>query len=354
MARIKTRILIISDTHGHTPASSRASADLSPTSDFAVAVTGYRLPLPAADVVLHCGDLTTRSTPPELSRTLNMLRGLRAPLKIIIPGNHDRLLDAAFWHDDAGGYNDPEYHTEALELLRAAEEDDGIVYIGGHSEGAHTFPLANGAVLRLYASPWTPEYGVWGFQYRPEDGHAFDIPAGIDIAMTHGPPRDVLDLAGFALPQFNMQPTPAGCPDLFAAVARARPRVHCFGHIHEAWGAYLARWKTGDHAPGPATAEQAIDAARSRSIVALADIKPMTHLHPPATPAQVEQLMDWSAKMGVSIDWEKETGAADEDGRVGGEHTLFVNAAIEGYRQEPSQLPFIVDMLLDEVPPSSS
>lgn len=347
MARIKTRILILSDTHGHSPATTRAEDDLSPTSDFCLATTGYREPLPSADVALHCGDLTTRTTPWEFRRTVAMLRGLRAPLKIVIPGNHDRALDEAFWtssQKNSSGYvmgKDPEYRREALELLEEAKTD-GVVYIG--EEGVYSFPLANGAVLRIYASPWTPEYGIWGFQYSPETGHDFQIPAGIDVAMTHGPPRDVLDLAGFALPQYSMRQEHAGCPDLFAAVARARPRVHCFGHIHEAWGAYLARWRADAKAAEEhATAGTAIDAAASRSILRLQDVKPMTVLDPPATEAQAKRLMEWSTQMGVHIDLEEARGEGH-----GGEDTLFLNAAIEGHRQEPSQLPFIIDMLLDK------
>ncbi|TQV93430.1 hypothetical protein V2A60_010163 [Cordyceps javanica] len=403
MARIKTRILILSDTHGHLPSRASAADELTAASDFSVAVTGYRLPLPAADVALHCGDLTTRSTPDELRRTLSVLRGLRAPLKVVIPGNHDRLLDAAHWSRDDGygyGYRDPEYRTEALELLEDAKAD-GVVYLGGDGGGgAHEFRLANGALLRLYASPWTPEYGVWGFQYPPEDGHDFRIPAGVDVAMTHGPPRGVLDLAGFALPAYGLEPSRAGCGHLLAAVARARPRLHCFGHIHEAWGAYLARWKpatttttaaaeddehddaetaarhntttttnnnttTTSTTMSTVTAENAIDAAASRSIVALQEIKPMTFLDPPATPAQAARLMDWSAQMGVHIDWEAEESKAREGQQAGQEekeeeeegkrqYTLFVNAAIQGFREKPSQLPYIVDMLLDEAPPSET
>ncbi|OAA75398.1 Metallophosphoesterase [Akanthomyces lecanii RCEF 1005] len=347
MARIKTRILILSDTHGHSPVSTRAEDDLSLTSDFCLATTGYREPLPSADVALHCGDLTTRTTPWEFRRTVAMLRSLRASLKIVIPGNHDRALDEAFWtstQDSGNGYvmtKDPEYRTEALELLEEAKKD-GVVYIG--KEGEYSFPLANGAVLRIYASPWTPEYGTWGFQYSPETGHDFHIPAGIDIAMTHGPPRDVLDLAGFNLPQYNMQLEHAGCPDLFTAVARARPRIHCFGHIHEAWGAYLARWRADTKTTEKhTTVEKAIDAVASRSIVRLQDIKPMTVLDPPATEEQAKQLMEWSRQMGVHINLEEARGEGHEV-----EDTLFLNAAIEGHRQKPSQLPFIIDMLLDK------
>lgn len=42
----------------------------------------------------------------------------------------------------------------------------------------------------------------------------------------------------------------AGCPQLLRALDRVRPRLHCFGHIHEAWGAERVRWKDGSGALG--------------------------------------------------------------------------------------------------------
>ncbi|KAM3503250.1 hypothetical protein MY11210_008785 [Beauveria gryllotalpidicola] len=95
MSRIRTRILILSDTQALPFTTSAVDLDLS--SDFAVATTGYHSPLPSADVALHCGNLTRNSTTREFRTTLKMLRGLRAPLKMIMPGNHDRVLDEVWW-----------------------------------------------------------------------------------------------------------------------------------------------------------------------------------------------------------------------------------------------------------------
>ncbi|KAI0133555.1 hypothetical protein BJ170DRAFT_606663 [Xylariales sp. AK1849] len=35
----------------------------------------------------------------------------------------------------------------------------------------------------------------------------------------------------------------AGCPHLFGAIRRAKPLLHCFGHIHEGWGSKLVTWR---------------------------------------------------------------------------------------------------------------
>lgn len=52
--------------------------------------------------------------------------------------------------------------------------------------------------------------------------------------MTHGPPQNILDecMNGFA-----------GCKNLLRAVSRCKPRMHCFGHIHEGHGASKIEWK---------------------------------------------------------------------------------------------------------------
>jgi len=53
--------------------------------------------------------------------------------------------------------------------------------------------------------------------------------------MTHGPPKGVLDLV--------RNGETAGCENLMRAVSRARPKLYCFGHIHEAYGSTLVTWK---------------------------------------------------------------------------------------------------------------
>jgi Icc-related predicted phosphoesterase len=54
------------------------------------------------------------------------------------------------------------------------------------------------------------------------------IPAGVDVLITHGPPEGILDR--------THRGDFAGCRDLLACVYGVRPRLHVFGHIHEAAG----------------------------------------------------------------------------------------------------------------------
>jgi predicted phosphodiesterase len=136
---IKTRILIISDTH---------STPLAPASSS----QPFRQPLPSADVLIHCGDLTMEGLTSEYRKTLDMLASIDAPVKLIIAGNHDRTLDKtwakthekSFW-----GKKWEEVYEEAREMWfgkegRAVKE--GVTML---EEGVHELELRNGAVLKV-------------------------------------------------------------------------------------------------------------------------------------------------------------------------------------------------------------
>lgn len=129
---------------------------------------------------------------------------------------------------------------EARRLLDGARKD-GIFYL---EEGTHTFSLANGARLVVFASPATPAFGSFGFQYTPEEGHVFDIPREADVVISHGPPRHVLDVS-------RLTRQSCGSVELWDAIQKARPKLNVFGHIHEAWGAAVVRWPSSQPKNSP-------------------------------------------------------------------------------------------------------
>lgn len=220
-SQIKARCLIISNTRGLQLANP-PQADL--------------------DVVIHCGDLTEHSILAEFRETIHLLRGIRAPLKLVIAGNHDFSLDdAAFTRkiEEARRMSDENIDASlesdygakgAARRLWDEVANEGIILL---DEGTHHFTLQNGALLKVYASPYTPSADEWGFQYA--GAHDFNIEDDVDIAITHGPPRGIMDMTA--------EKKRIGCPMLFRAIARARPRIHCFGHVHNGWGARLATWR---------------------------------------------------------------------------------------------------------------
>lgn len=54
------------------------------------------------------------------------------------------------------------------------------------------------------------------------------IPEGIDILVTHGPPFGILDEVPDGLR--------VGCRDLLDRVVEVKPKIHAFGHIHHSHG----------------------------------------------------------------------------------------------------------------------
>ncbi|KAJ4326310.1 hypothetical protein N0V84_003176 [Fusarium piperis] len=318
---IKTRFLILSDTHGL-----RFQED--------------RRPHELVDVAIHCGDITDDSKLHDFKQTIELLKEIDAPLKIVIAGNHDFSLD------------DLAFEQKIVEASRLAQEDleDSIKTEYGDygdarrlfdehedtwflEEGSHQFALANGALLRVYASPYTPTTGNssdWGFQYS--GAHDFAIEKGTDIVVTHGPPHGIMDM--------TTERQRIGCPRLFAAVARAQPRLHCFGHVHSSWGAKLVAWRpTISDKPSHFSD---VDNDKSVVIESLARLKG----------AKFESAEDKKSRQDAAERYRLQrccrTSHCDGDDRcLGPRETLFVNAAVMGPDEELSQYPWLVDIELE-------
>jgi Calcineurin-like phosphoesterase len=319
MSTVRTRVLIISDTHG---------------------MELREKPLMSVDVAIHCGDLTNGSKLEEFRTAIRLIKAINAPLKLVIAGNHDFTLDTpAFERKVAEAIpaldsdlvaKEYGFYGNARQLLEDARHA-GIIFL---DEGNHQFKLTNGALLKVYASPWTPALGAWGFQYPPSKGHNFSVDGRTDIVITHGPPKGIMD--------FTLAKERAGCPVLFWAIARARPAIHCFGHIHEGWGAKLVAWRPGVGELGEPNHFNAIDNDRSVVIETLAGI----------TPSRFDTPGDLREKQ-INVDrYSQERCCAtshctgDEHPIRKGEYTLFVNAALEGDGGLLTQKPFLVEIEL--------
>ncbi|KAJ7512429.1 Metallo-dependent phosphatase-like protein, partial [Mycena galericulata] len=218
-----TRFVLLSDTHARTCS------------------------VPDGDVLLHAGDLTEHGTLKELETTIDWLSGLPHRIKIIIAGNHDSAIHREWYeanwkeifrHRSKDG---PESAAAVLELLKGPRAiAANIVYLENEE---YKFQVRDGGKeWSVYGSPWSPNFGVWAFGCEREDGESLvsSFPE-TDILMTHGPPRNILDFT-------NMKDR-AGCDDLAARVQELKPKLHVFGHIHEAHGAYIPAYQ------GTATAE---------------------------------------------------------------------------------------------------
>lgn len=160
--------------------------------------------VPEGDVFLHAGDFTMQGREKEVRAFADFLRALPHRHKIVIAGNHDLTFESS-----------PSQARSWLGETCTYLECSGV-RVGG---------------LHFWGSPHTPRFFDWAFNV--DRGPAIArvwarIPADVDVLVTHGPPRGVLDGVS--------RGTNEGCDDLMAAIARVRPRVHVFGHIHEAAG----------------------------------------------------------------------------------------------------------------------
>jgi Icc-related predicted phosphoesterase len=300
---VKTSFLIMADSHGHQLLSGPLTEHI--------------------DVAIHCGDLTDESKIEEFQKTLQYLQELEADLKLVIAGNHDFTTDVPAFEKlvaNAKQPLEPELvrktygdYGEIRKLLSANAEAANIIFL---DEGSYEFRLRNGAILRVYASPFTPSLsGDWGFQYHPNEGHNFEIPETVDIVITHSPPKGILDYTDGRR---------AGCPSLFQAVARARPRLHCFGHIHEGWGGKLVSWRR--NIPSNSVPSHFTHIDNSKSIV-------LSNISQLETARRTSDLTYFSADCDIT--------ASDSQ-------TLFVNAALQG-TSGFTQIPWIVNIPLPRV-----
>lgn len=183
--------------------------------------------MPEADLLLHTGDLTNNGSMAELQDVNDWFGRIkhRFAYIVVIAGNHDV-------HGNKGKIDIKAVLTNAIVL---------------HHELCQ--PVLDLYGLRIYGSPWChwkPAHNSGG------DGHLFDqVPDGLDILMTHGPPLDILDVAGYKTQRDGQievwQWGSSKC--LNDAIIRAQPRVHLFGHLHEQRGVYQ-RDHTGNYVGG--------------------------------------------------------------------------------------------------------
>lgn len=166
-----------------------------------------RLDVPDGDLLLHAGDATSLGTIDEIRQFRDWYAALPHRHKIFVAGNHD-------W----GFQRDPDAARAALGPDILYLQDSEVTIAG----------------LRIYGSPWQPEFCDWAFNLPR--GHALlakwkRIPSQVDVLITHGPPLGIGDR--------TLRGEPVGCHDLLHEVTvRIRPRLHLFGHIHEGYGQY--------------------------------------------------------------------------------------------------------------------
>lgn len=159
--------------------------------------------LPEGDVLVHAGDLLRSGRMVELEYAAQWLHAQPHRHKVVIAGNHDWCFVRA-----------PGPARARLAPAVTYLEDDEVTIEG----------------VRFWGSPWQPEFYDWAFNLprgEPLARKWAAIPSGVDVLVTHGPPRGYGD---------RVEGERKGCDDLLEAVDRVQPALHVFGHIHEDGG----------------------------------------------------------------------------------------------------------------------
>lgn len=174
----KLKIIAFSDTHGKEP----------------------WLSMPECDILLFCGDFGIHSFN-DLAYANRWFGKQNAGTKIFVAGNHDTFL-------------------EKLDKKIIKQFFTNVIYLEDE--------MAEVQGLKIYGSPYSPEFNNWAFMYPRCSLDAKKIwnkiPRDLDILATHCPPYGILDR--------NLGDERCGCEVLLRTVMEKKPKNHIFGHIH--------------------------------------------------------------------------------------------------------------------------
>jgi len=159
----------------------------------------HMIVLPPADILIHCGDFSTRGNIFSIFRFRDFLQAQKhIKHKIVIPGNHEL-------YPDITRRILKNYCTYLLNEMTTAE---GIKIYGCRYRPSWSLPIGHD---RFAQRDWS------------------HIPKDIDILVTHQPPKGRGDTTGAGVNRGNVT--------LMAEIRRrVKPAVHLFGHNHEGYG----------------------------------------------------------------------------------------------------------------------
>jgi Icc-related predicted phosphoesterase len=158
------------------------------------------------DVLVFCGDLSSKGSLEDVAAFAEFVSRLDYKEKIIIAGNHDFCFE-----------------NSNKQMAQKILQDHQLIYLedsGVELQG-----------INFWGSPIQPWFHDWAFNRQRGDEiqkHWDLIPANTDVLITHGPPFGILDLCHHG--------ERVGCLELLKTVEKIKPRIHAFGHIHEAYG----------------------------------------------------------------------------------------------------------------------
>lgn len=160
------------------------------------------------DMVIFSGDCSNPRDPytneQEVRNFIEWFDNLEIQHKIFVAGNHDTSIER-------GLITEENFHQCCIHYL-----ENTSVEIEG---------------LKIFGSPLTPTFGNWAFMkpsFKLERVWKNIIDDDVDIVITHGPPKTVLDLSENRQRQLEF----CGDKSLLNRIKEVNPKLHCFGHIH--------------------------------------------------------------------------------------------------------------------------
>jgi len=243
------RVVVLSDTHNR------------------VVTREHAAMIPDGDILIHCGDFTEDGTVAEIQAFNEWLGFLPHRFRVVIPGNHDLSCDPLSYHENVKqcnrhrrgehASNAQQRALKAMGAIGGAAKEDKIDAAGWRqvlrdeylSNATHyvegqrfALDIPGKGTVQLAAAPHTDVIAFTSMRAFAVSDEAQkivfdrvfpdDVPK-LDILVTHGPPRGVLDtFLGMSI----------GSTALAEKLARMQslhnnaPRWHVFGHVHGARG----------------------------------------------------------------------------------------------------------------------
>jgi Icc-related predicted phosphoesterase len=192
---------------------------------------GYYPELEGGDLLIVAGDCTARDEYSQWDDFFLWFRQRRYKKKILIGGNHDKVLLKMHKDYEEEGY--PEIVCDFMHFHDSSYLCDS----GTEFEG-----------LKIWGSPWTltfPEMNPHCKAFTVDTEEELSekwalIPDDVDILITHGPPYGILDMVD---DDQNCGNYHVGSKSLAYRVNKidddgdGKKRLLVFGHIHEGYGA---------------------------------------------------------------------------------------------------------------------
>ena len=158
------------------------------------------------ECIIHSGDSTNWydwvRNQPEFEDFLDWFTNIDVKYKVLIPGNHD-------------AWALKKYNVDKV-------KERGIIF------NEHGYELVNDRLMFL--SAYTPTFGNWHFMKDRQKLSRYweELIEGIDVLITHGPPRSIMDLSYDRMGKLEF----CGDGALYKKILKINPKIHTFGHLH--------------------------------------------------------------------------------------------------------------------------